>query len=1038
MKKFWGFVLTVLWIQAAQAQSVDAAYISPNNDGVQDALVVPLKITDKRYIAEWTLVIRDAGGNTVRVIGNKETRPQKMGFVEFWKAVFSPKKGVNVPQTITWDGTLDSGETAPDGTYFYYAEATDDNGNKSKSKEFQVIVDNTPPEIELVQPPETDKFFGEGMKSTLRINQSGSDEDLWTASFSDTAGGKARTIAFRNSAPENLQWDGKNDNGAPVADGVYSYSIEATDRAGNRSPTARISNIIYSGEKPVVGITISGSRYFSPQTTSLQKTITLAPNIPAPRTGNSLLNWKVIIRNDTGKTFMTYSGTGTVPAQIVFDGVDENKNLMPEGQYQAMVTAGYLNGYQTAPAFSPAFTLKRTPPSADLHVEHDIFSPDGDDVLDTVVVAQNFSFESAPWKGEIVRADGTVVRTVELGTTPSKTAVWNGVDDKGNLCPDDTYLYRVSCVDLAGNSTEVTSAGFKLDTSKTEIILAASPAYFSPNGDRVQDVVAVTPSVKSQTSVVSYDLVIKDESGAVVKSFSGGTLPASLVWDGKNDVGGACPDGSYTAVLDAVSANGAKTVTTAPRFVLDTTPPEASVSAAWTLFSPDGDSQKDTIPFIVKTSEERRWTGVITAASNAGGVGDVVRRYMWFDADVPSFEWDGADESGNIVPDGAYQFTLSAQDEAGNQVSASLRNIVVDARPVRAWVTAEHDIIAPNGRTKSQNFTLNTSLKQGIESWTFRVSGDRGSVFARTGTGDTLPETIVWDGTTVANGSIAEGTFTGALTLVYKKGNRATVGAAPFICTGLSPDVAVQTSPEYFSPDNDGVDDDLNISLSARSLLPFASWSFTVFDPQSHKPFWTTGGSSKITEKLVWQGKGVNGELVQSAVDYPYTFTVTDVQGQNASVDGIIPVDILVIRDGDVLRIQIPSIIFRANKADFVGKDVDPKDGLSQTDIDRNNAVLRRTASVLNKFKDYTVTIEGHANSISGAEWEETSTANGNIPLVPLSKDRAEYVKSALVKLGVGASRLSTVGIGGRRPVASRTDTDNRWKNRRVEFILHK
>ncbi|MDR0707784.1 MAG: OmpA family protein [Treponema sp.] len=1037
MKKKFGFILMILCVHAAQAQSAGVTYISPNHDGVQDALVVPLKITDKRYIAEWTLVIRNEDGSVARTISNKETRPQKMGFVAFWKAVFSPKKGVNVPQTITWDGTLDSGEIAPDGMYFYYAEASDDNGNRSKSKELQVIVDNTPPEIELVQPPETDKFFGEGMKATLHINQSGSEEDLWTAVFFDTAGGKVNAVTFRNSAPQALQWDGKNDEGAPVADGVYSYSIEATDRAGNTSPVARISNIIYSGEKPVVGITISGSRYFSPQTASPQKTVTLTPNIPAPKTGNSLVNWKISIRNDAGRIFMTYSGTGTVPSQIVFDGVDENKNLMPEGQYQAVVAAGYLNGYQTAPAFSPAFTLKRTPPSADLRVENDIFSPDGDEVLDAVVVAQNFSFESASWKGEIVRSDGTVVRTIELGTAPAKTAVWNGMDDNGNLCPDDTYFYRVSCVDLASNSTEVTSAGFTLDTSKTEIVLAASPAYFSPNGDRVQDVVTVTPSVKSQANIVSYDLVIKDESGAVVRSFNGGALPAAFVWDGKNDAGGVCPDGSYTAALDTVAANGAKTVAAAPRFILDTTPPEASISAAWTLFSPDGDSQKDTVPFTIKTSKERRWTGVITAASGDAGGDNVARRYTWFDSDVPSFEWDGADESGNIAPDGAYQFTLSAQDEAGNQVSVSLENIVADARPVRVWITAEHDAIAPKGNTKSQNFTLSASLKQDVESWTFTVSGDRGAALVRTGVGDTLPETITWDGTT-SDKSIAEGSFTGSLSLVYKKGNRATATTAPFICTGLPPDVAVKTSPEYFSPDNDGIDDDLDISLSARSLLPFASWSFTVFDPQSLKPFWTMGGSSKITEKLVWQGKGVNGELVQSAVDYPYTFAVTDVQGQSASVDGIIPVDILVIRDGDLLRIQIPSIIFRANKADFVGKDVDPKDGLSQTDIDRNNAVLRRTASVLNKFKDYTVTIEGHANSISGAEWEETSTANGNIPLVPLSKDRAEYVKAALVKLGVGASRLSTTGIGGRRPVASRTDSDNRWKNRRVEFILHK
>jgi len=139
-----------------------------------------------------------------------------------------------------------------------------------------------------------------------------------------------------------------------------------------------------------------------------------------------------------------------------------------------------------------------------------------------------------------------------------------------------------------------------------------------------------------------------------------------------------------------------------------------------------------------------------------------------------------------------------------------------------------------------------------------------------------------------------------------------------------------------------------------------------------------------------------------------------------------------------LLKIQVPSIIFRSDSADFVGKDVDSKKGLDQATIDNNIKVIQRIAQILNKFPDYRVRIEGHANNITGTEAEETSTANGNIPLVPLSKARADLVRDMLIESGVDGNRLSTVGMGGRQPVVSRSDKPNWWKNRRVEFILEK
>jgi flagellar hook assembly protein FlgD len=1031
-----------------------STYLSPNNDGIQDTLTVPVSIKDKRYIEEWKFVVEDENKTAVRTILNKETRPAKMSFETIWKALTTPKRGVAVPQSVTWDGTLDSGETAPDGLYHYYVAASDDNGNYSESERYLVVVDNTPPEIELTQPEQGDKFFGEGAKATLRIPQRGSVEDLWVGTFANAKGNIVRVAQWKNSAPEEFVWDGKNNGGTPVADGVYSYSVEAADRAGNKSAPARVANIIYSADQPVTNITINGSRYFSPRTASPRSSVTFDLVVPEPgKAGdadatNWLEGWSVDILDQTDQVRKTFSGITSAPAQLVFNGLDQQDQALADGNYYARLRARYHNGYETPYIRSNIFTVDRTPPRAALTVRDTLFSPNGDGDRDTVTLNQNLSAEDTAWRGEIVSSAGTTVKRFDLGGRPQTALVWNGQNDAGKICDDGQYTYRVTNTDQAGNTCTVISGFFELNTGETEVNLAFSPEVFSPNGDGVQDTIIFTPLVKSSSGISSYTLEIQNLLGESVKTFrAGSAMPAAIVWDGKNDAGIVAGDGAYIARLNAESRNGTKTGLQTQRFYLDTSPPQAAVSAPYTLFSPDADGKKDTLPFAITTSVEKRWTGTIE-----GSGGKTIREYVWYNTRVPAFEWDGADESGNTAPDGSYRLTLSSTDEGGNRGVAALAGITIDTRPVRGWVTAEQDVISPIGRTREQHFTLSISPADGIETWTFdiiRESDTSLTPVQRWGNTvpDTamVPDTIVWNGRTSA-GSAFEGSFTGVLRVVYRKGAEASFVSAPFLCTSRPPVLSVQSEPLPFSPDNDGENDELTISLRAESLLPFSSWSFTVFDPQNRKPFWTAGGNAAITPKLVWGGRGNvagagSGELVQSAMEYPYTFTVTDTQGLSSSADGLIPIDVLVIRDGDALKIQIPAIIFRANKADFAGKDADPKDGLEEAVIDNNIRVLRRTAEILAKFRDYSITIEGHANSVTGTEAEETaSTLYGqpNIPLVPLSQERAEFVKAQLVRMGIGASRLKTQGLGGRRPVAPLADRDNWWKNRRVEFILNK
>lgn len=1037
--------------QVSAAQIVPAAvYISPNNDGVKDSLTVPFSITDKRYIKEWRLLITDENGKPVRVIANKDSRPVSLNFKEFWRRITTPKHSVAIPQSVVWDGVMDSGEAAPDGVYFYSLEAVDDNGNASKSEKRMVIVDCTPPVVELVQPSAQEKFFGEGAKSSLRIRESGSREDLWTAYIADTSDNIVRSWALTDTEPSDIVWDGRGNEGALVLDGVYSYTIKSTDRAGNVSAPARIPNIVYSGDKPVTGIALGGGRYFSPGTSLSEgtadtdtriKTITLIPSIPRPSTGNSLQSWRIEVLDDSRQIKRLYTGGDSVPANIIFDGFDNAGYALSEGTYRARLTASYLNGYTTPEKLSPGFILDRTKPTASLSLPDNIFSPNGDGDKDTILMQQNLSRENTTWYGEIVNEQGSVARRFELGGRPTPEISWNGLSDSGALCPDGEYRYRVLCTDLAGNFASTVSLPFVLDNSATELILSAAPAAFSPNGDGIQDSVRFSITSKSESGVVQYSMLITDAPGNSVRSFSGtGALPSSIVWDGRMDGGTTAPDGPYYAKLSATARNGNISNVVAGPVVLDTVPPKALVNASYLLFDPEPDSTRKTLPLVIETDPERLWTGAIQAVG--GAAAGPVRNFVWYDDAVPSFEWDGTDDSGNVVKDGVYRFMLSAQDAAGNRANVELAGITVDTRPVRAWITTLHETIAPNGNnTKSQVFDITAEPKDGVDGWVFRVVNAEdptgNPVKIRQGSGDTIPASIEWDGK-FADGSAADGLFIGVLEAGYTRGKRIRTESPAFVCSAQPPVISASAQPEFFSPDNDGVDDEEHIMLSAFSYLPFESWSFEVFDPQGRSLFWSASGKSQITRELIWDGRSKTGELVQSAMDYPFTFTVTDVEGQSSKAAGSLRVDVLVIRDGDKLKMQVPAIIFRADHADFVSKAQDPQQGLEQGVIDNNMRVLRRIAQILNKFKDYTVVIEGHAHNVSGTEAEETSRAGGNIPLVPLSNERAAFVKQQLVRLGVSGGRMSTEGLGGRKPIANPANRDDWWKDRRVEFILNK
>ncbi|MDR2159648.1 MAG: cell envelope biogenesis protein OmpA, partial [Treponema sp.] len=821
-------------------------WISPNNDGKADDLEFPITITDERYIAEWVLEIRDGSGGTVRTYRNKERRPETQGVRNILDRLLDVKSGVEVPPALRWDGVLESGEVAPDGRYFFSLSAADDNGNRAASPSYEVVVDNTPPSITLESFPEGRNIFspdGDGNQDTLTVVQSGSKEDLWEGGVFDASGAKVKTFNATDAEPSALVWDGTGDSGEIVSDGVYGYRISAIDKALNTG-SAEMGNIIVSTIQPQVGFTISGA-WFSPNADGVKDTVTLTPVIPVKE---GIVNWEILIRDSSGSLCRSFTGTGVPPDKLDFDGRGEDAPL-PEGVYNGNLSVRYRNGYVST-ASSPAFTLDITPPRASVLVDGGnrtpgqtpVFSPDNDGNKDALILLQEGSGELS-WTGEIRRkGQEGVIRLFRFNGTPPARLEWDGTSDTGALVPDGIYSYELLSTDQAGNPGRSGPVEFEIDTRRVEAFLTTDLRAFSPNGDGVRDQINIIPQLQEWEGILRWKLDIQNidnESGGPVSSAAvtvrtiegGNTLPSSIAWNGRTNAGTPAPDGTYTAHLDLEYRSGRKPDALSRAFVLDTTPPKAELSAPFTLFSPNGDGRRDSIPIQAATEGNDEWNALITDSKNT-----VVRTWNWTGrAPAVPLHWDGTDEAGNTAPDGSYTFSLSSTDEAGNSTRKTITGIAVDARIPRAFLTASAQAAAPKEKQSppALNFGVLLSPQEGIESWSLEIKDENGRVLrawpaaGSAAPGTPPPAAIGWNGDD-EGGVIREGRYTPALTVNYTKGDIVSVSAPPVVVDVSGPVLDFSSRPEYFSPDNDGVEDELYISLSAEDVSPIANWSLEI------------------------------------------------------------------------------------------------------------------------------------------------------------------------------------------------------------------
>ena len=707
---------------------------------------------------------------------------------------------------------------------------------------------------------------------------------------------------------------------------------------------------------------------------------------------------------------------------VSWDGTDIEGDPVKDGEYS--VTIEVQDATKNVSTIDvDSFVVDTARPSVDVTPPEDLlFSPNDDGNKDVLIILQENGSPEDLWEGTLYDDSDTPVKTFRWENGPPEDMLWDGTGDGGEPLSDGAYSYRLSSTDRAGNESDTYEVtGIVLNAGRPALTVELDSDHFSPNGDGVQDSVTVTPSFENPDEILAWSWSLGSQ-GSLALSGNGEGIPAeTVVIDGFTEDGTAVPDGVYTFSYTLEYRNAYKPTVETPVYI-DTRSPEISVEKRITVFSPDGDGEKDKAEVRFTSNEKVEWT-----AGFLNMDGDIVYS-LSSDTTTTLVVWDGTDNAGSKLEDGKYVLVGEFRDLAGNFQFVDPVILTIDTMPVFAELTVPKGF-SPNGDGSNDTvrLTVESNRYTDVQWWRILIRNEAGEEVMSFGGEEELPEGVEWDGRFgIEKGGepVPEGLYRGELSVRYIKGNTLEEESHFFNLDTSPPKINLAVTADPFEQTEEGIEGNVYVSVKVEDGAgDITSWTMDILDEKGDI-LRSYAGEGDPSGDIAWN-TGKNGQPLPVSEQYRLLLRVTDGGGNTTEFSESVPIDILVVRKDGKLFLMVPNIIFGAYKHTL--------DSAGPALEERNRESIARVAEIWKKYPRYSLGLEAHALNIYLDRDREDAEEK---ILFPLTERRAASVLKALVGEGIPTDRIEVHAYGGQFPIVSVTDRSIWWKNRRVEFIM--
>lgn len=493
----------------------------------------------------------------------------------------------------------------PEGSYTVEASTTDAAGNTTSAGPNSFVVDVTEPGVTLDAPVDN-TTTSDARPGAIGSSEAGANI---TVTILDNNGNVVQTLS--TTADNAGQWSATPN--ADLTDGTYTYSVEATDAAGNTSSDGPVT-VNIDTTSPAIAIT-------SPQDGA--STAQVRPAIE----GSSDANANVVVEVRDAQNNVVFTQTVVADAQGNWSATPTSD--LADGNYTVTAQASDAAGNMSSA--SSGFTVNTNAPSLAITAP-----TNGATTNQTQPDITGTTEPNAQVNVVISDAQGNPIET--LVAVADAQGNWS-VTPSAALA-DGQYTAAATVTNAEGTSSNA-STTFDVDTSAPALTLT-TPADNSQTNDD-------TPEISGMGEAgQTVNVIIKDANGqqvfadiAQVDAQGNWSIDASML-----------PDGTYTVEANSIDAAGNISAVGPSTFTVDTAAPGVTISA------PTANEVFGVRTVDVTGSTEAGQAVVVTLLDSQGNV---------FETQTVVADANGQfTASFNGLDNDQYQAQAQATDAAGN------------------------------------------------------------------------------------------------------------------------------------------------------------------------------------------------------------------------------------------------------------------------------------------------------------------------------------------------------------------------------------